>query len=183
MSSEIWSYQRLSGIAMSVAVFPLMLGVFLFLRRSGIRSAEPPGELVYLWERGSILAAAVLTALGLVLLETRFQDTSGGALARLGAWAFFFGAVLLVVGEAKTFPLGPPNYPLIVFYVVLAFLGQAAIGAAILRAGLLTPWIGWMTIIWNLGWLVILPITTPSDIYFPVLHHLMPLVIGIALLF
>ena len=33
-----------------------------------------------------------------------------------------------------------------------------------------------------LRWLVILPLATPKDIHFPVLHHVMPLVIGIALL-
>jgi hypothetical protein len=31
-------------------------------------------------------------------------------------------------------------------------------------------------------WLVVLPVITPRDIYFPVLHHVMPLMIGIALL-
>jgi hypothetical protein len=30
-------------------------------------------------------------------------------------------------------------------------------------------------------WLVVLPLVTPRDIYFPVLHHVMPFVIGLAL--
>jgi hypothetical protein len=35
---------------------------------------------------------------------------------------------------------------------------------------------------WNLGWLVALPILSPGDLYFPVLHHPVPLLVGIALL-
>jgi hypothetical protein len=31
-------------------------------------------------------------------------------------------------------------------------------------------------------WLVALPVFTPRDVYFPVLHHAAPLLIGIALL-
>jgi hypothetical protein len=73
-------------------------------------------------------------------------------------------------------------YPLIVVHVVLAFLGQAAIGGALWQSKLLAPWIGWATILWNLAWLVALPIITPHDIYFPILHGLMPLLIGAPLL-
>jgi hypothetical protein len=73
-------------------------------------------------------------------------------------------------------------YPLIVIYVALAFLAQAAIGGALLQARLLGEWIGWATIIWNLAWLVVLALITRRDICFPILHHVMPLVIGIALL-
>ncbi|MFN8511039.1 MAG: hypothetical protein U0232_12550 [Thermomicrobiales bacterium] len=37
-------------------------------------------------------------------------------------------------------------------------------------------------IAFHLGWLIILPIITPADIYYPALHHPIPIVIGIALL-
>ena len=73
-------------------------------------------------------------------------------------------------------------YGLIVAYVVLAFLAQAALGVILLRAGFLPAWIGWAAIAWNVAWLVVLPILTPSDIYFPVLHHVIPLLVGIILL-
>ena len=73
-------------------------------------------------------------------------------------------------------------YALIVIYVVLAFLAQAVLGGSLLQSGLLAAWIGWLAILWNIAWLVALPVTSPRDIYFPVLHHVMPLVIGIALL-
>jgi hypothetical protein len=40
----------------------------------------------------------------------------------------------------------------------------------------------WAAVAWNLGWLVALPILSPGDLYFPVLHHPVPLLVGIALL-
>jgi hypothetical protein len=46
---------------------------------------------------------------------------------------------------------GQHLYPLIVVHVVLAFLGQAAIGGALWQSRLLAPWIGWGTILWNLA--------------------------------
>jgi hypothetical protein len=73
-------------------------------------------------------------------------------------------------------------YGSIVMYVLLAFLAQAAFGVSLLRTGLLPGWVGWATIVWNLAWLVVLPIVSPRDIYYPVLHHVAPLLIGIALL-
>jgi hypothetical protein len=48
---------------------------------------------------------------------------------------------------------GQHLYPLIVVHVILAFLGQAAIGSALWQSRLLAPWIGWGTILWNLSWL------------------------------
>ena len=71
---------------------------------------------------------------------------------------------------------------LINIYVVMAFLAEAAIGGAVIQAGLLAAWIGWATILWNIAWLVALSLISRRDMYFPALHYLMPLVIGIALL-
>ncbi|MBI5034048.1 MAG: hypothetical protein HZB51_26295 [Chloroflexi bacterium] len=69
----------------------------------------------------------------------------------------------------------------LVVYVVLAFLSQAVIGGALLQAGWVAGWLGWLTIVWNIAWLIVLPLITPRDIYFPVLHYFLPLLIGIAL--
>jgi len=88
------------------------------------------------------------------------------------------------VVAAETFSLNRQEmiYAPIVAFVVLAFLGQAAFGAAILRTGLLPAWVGWATILWNLAWLVVLPIARPDNMYYPWLHYVAPLLIGIALL-
>lgn len=178
----ITTMERAAGALMIAAVIPLALGVFLFLSRNGIQGGNPRSTVLFAWERGSILTAVILTAFGLTLLEGTFGESAGRVLGRLGISAYFFGSVLLVTAEAMRLPEGGTSYPLIFTYVVLAFLGQAAIGGALLQSNLLPAWIGWTTIIWNLGLLVLLPIVSPRDIYFPVQHHLAPLVIGIALL-
>jgi len=151
--TAFWGSQRAAGALMVVAIIPLALGVFLFLSRNGVQGGAPRSTALFVWERGSILAAVVLTTLGLALFEAVLYETGGRVLARV-----------------------------IVVFVVLAFLGQAAIGGALLQSNLLPAWIGWTTVVWNVALLVVLPIVTPGDIYFPVQHHLMPLLIGISLL-
>ena len=128
------------------------------------------------------MAAVVLTAIGLVLLEGHLQNTDGRVLARAGATAYLFGGILVVAAEALNLNPRQNTYALIVIYVVLALLAQAIMGGSLLQAGLLPAWIGWVTIIWNIAWLVVLPVTSSRDMYYPILHHLMPLLIGIALM-
>jgi hypothetical protein len=134
------------------------------------------------WERGFIIAAVLATVLGLALLEDLLRIAGDSGFARLGMMTYLVGAVVVVVAETAS--LGGRNfvYPQIVLYVVLAFLAQAAFGASLLRTGLVAAWAGWATVIWNVGWLLIMLILRPNDIYFPVLHHVAPLIIGIALL-
>ncbi len=142
------------------------------------------GETVgYLhWERGFVIAAVLVTVLGLVLLEDMLRDAGDSVIARLGMVTYMIGAVVVVVAETAYLNTRESVYPQIVVYVVLALLAQAAFGVALLRTGLVAGWVGWATIIWNLGWLVILPIVSPRDLYYPVLHHVAPLLIGIMLL-
>lgn len=135
-----------------------------------------------LWERGFVIVAVLATVLGLALLEDMLQAAGGSVLARLGMLAYLVGAVVVVVAETAYLGKRDWIYPQIVLYVVLAFLGQAAFGAALLRTGLVAAWAGWATVIWNMGWLFVMLIVRPNDIYFPVLHHVAPLIIGIALL-
>jgi hypothetical protein len=54
--------------------------------------------------------------------------------------------------------------------------GGAGVGA---RA---SPWAGWSTIIWNVGILAVLVLTSRYGMYYPVVHFIAPLIIGIALL-
>jgi hypothetical protein len=69
---------------------------------------------------------------------------------------------------------------LVRIFVVLAFLSQAAYGAALLQTGLLPGWLGGLTVVWNLVWLVVLLGT--KDPYFPILHLQLPVLAGILLL-
>lgn len=182
IDQRFWSIERVTGFVFVLGFVANLAGVLMFLSRGGIQGGAPPSHTYFVWERSFLLAAVVLTAIGLMLLEGRLQNTDGRVLARVGATAYLFGGILVVVAEALDLNPGQNTYALIVIYVVLALLAQATMGGSLLQAGLLPAWIGWVTIIWNIAWLVVLPVTSPRDIYFPVLHHVMPLVIGIALL-
>ncbi len=134
------------------------------------------------WERGFVILAVLATALGLALLDDLLRAAGDVAVSRLGMVTYLVGAVIIVVAEASYIRNREWVYPQIVLYVVLAFLAQAAFGAALVHTGLVAAWIGWATIIWNLAWLLILPLASRRDLCFPVLHHTAPVFIGIALL-
>ncbi len=180
---QYWSIERAAGFVLVLGFVALLPGVLMFLSRGGLQGGAPPSPAYFVWERSFIMAAVVLTAIGLVLLEGHLQNTDGRALATIGATAYLFGGVLLVAAEALSLTLGYEKVSgVIVIYVVLAFMAQAAIGGSLLQSGLLPAWIGWVTLVWNIAWLVVLPMASPRDIYYPILQHFMPLVIGIALL-
>lgn len=61
-------------------------------------------------------------------------------------------------------------------YLALGFAGQASFGAALLASGLLPSWIGQVTVVWGLGWLVVLGLGIPAILF------VMPAVIGVVLL-
>ena len=135
-----------------------------------------------IWERGFVIGGVLATVLGLALLEDMLRAAGEPVLSRLGMVVYLFGAVVVIVAETAYLGKRDWIYPQIVLYVVLAFLAQAAFGASLLQTGLVAGWVGWFTIIWNLACLVLLLIFSPRNIYFPVLHHAAPLIIGIALL-
>lgn len=183
MDPQFSNLARAAGLFLvlgNVAVFP---GLIMFWIRGGHRGGAPPSPAFFIWERSFIMAGVVLTAVGFFLLEGPLQSSAGSVLARTGATAYLFGGILGVAAEALDLTRKEQSfYPLVVIYVVLAFLAQVAIGGALLQAGLLAAWIGWVTIVWNVAWFVVVVRLSPRDIYFPVLHHVMPLLIGIGLL-
>ena len=180
------SVERAAGFFLVLGFVASLAAVVMFSIRGGPGGGTPPSHTFFVWERSLFMAAFILTAIGFVLLEGLLHNTDGRVLARTGATAYLFGGIPLVAAEALSLSLGEGfeqrGYALIVMCVVLAFLAQAAIGGALLQSGLLATWIGWVTILWNLGLLVMLPVITPEDMYFPIVHHLMPLLIGAALL-
>jgi len=178
-----WRIERAAGLLLVLGFITNLAGVVLFSIRGGAGGGAPPSFAYYAWERGLFMAAIVLTAIGFVLLEERLRTSDGGVLARTGATTYVFAGMLGLIAETLDLSqAGQHFYPLIVVHVVLAFLGQAAIGGALWQSRLLKPWIGWATVLWNLAWLVALPMITPHDIYFPILHDVMPLLIGVPLL-
>ena len=173
-----WTMHRAAGFFLVLSFVAMAIGALTFVSRGGSQGGTAP-----ILERGAIMVAVVFTAIGLMLLDVSFQNSDGRILARLGVTVYLFAGPLLLVAEGLALSQGEKRvYALIVIYVVLAFLAQAAIGGALLQSRMLPAWIGWITVAWNLGWLVVLPIITPDDVYYPVLHNLLPLVIGIPLL-
>jgi hypothetical protein len=177
-----WRAERAAGLFLLLGWAANFAGVLMFWFRDGVSGRMPPSAAYYDWERSLILAAVVLSVVGFVLLEEHPELGDGRLLIRTGATTYLFAGVLGVLYEVMELARTTPSYPLIVVSVVLAFLAQAAIGGGLRQARLLAPWIGWATVVWNLAWLLALPLLTPRDIYFPVLHHTMPLLIGVALL-
>jgi hypothetical protein len=175
-----------AGILLILSFVALSAGASMYWLRGGIRGGAPPTKAYFVWERTFIIAAVVLTAIGLALLEGELQSSDGRVLARAGAVTYLLGGVLVVAAEASSvgqFLDGNRSqqvWPLEFAYVVLAFLAQAAVGGALLQAGVVADWIGWATVVWNIGLLLVMLIRR-GDIYIPFVHHLMPLVIGVAL--
>ena len=90
------------------------------------------------------MAAVVITAIGFALVQSFLQNTDGRMLATIGATAYLFGGVLIVAAETLSLTWEYEKvYGLAVIYVVPAFLGQAAVGGAVLQAGVVAVWIGW----------------------------------------
>ncbi len=135
-----------------------------------------------LWERGWVIAAALINLLGFVLLAGLLENAGDRFIAPLALTVYAVATAVLLAAEGMFMFDRQWIAPQIVLYVMLAFLAQAAFGVALLGAGLVPAWAAWSTIAWNLGWLAGFVIVRPDDIYYPVLHHVAPVLIGLALL-
>ena len=174
---------RTAGLVLLLGVFVTFPGLMMFLLRGGHRGGAPRSRTQYVTERASIMAGAGLTAIGFVLLADYLQTTAGRSLAIGGAAAYFFGSVLIVAAEALNLTLGYKQvYGLVVSFVVSACLAQIIIGGALLQATAIGAWLGWVTILWNAACLIGLSLFSRRDMYFPVVHQVAPLLIGLALL-
>ena len=178
------SERQVTAILLILCFVVFAVGGILFTGRALLKwpAAESPSYLI--WERGFIIAAALINLAGLALLEGMLRAAGDSVFARVGLITTIVAVAVLVPAEVSFMSSQASSLARsqVIIYVVVAFLAQAAFGAALLRTDLLPGWVGWATIIWNLAWLVILPIFSSQDMYYPVLHHTAPLMIGIALL-
>jgi hypothetical protein len=209
--STFWTQRRLTGITLIVGCLLFLAGAFmpLFDKKGNIiyyLSLREQLLFIFahptLWQWATILllSGVVVTLLGLTLLTMLLRDAGDRAFSQLGLIAFAFGAVLWVIilafrlsvvfwaaqETARTGVL--PNYyvPLIlwtqalfVIYTMLAFSALAAYGGAVLSTGVLPHWVGWLAIVYGPAWLGWFAFTGDAP---PLLHHLMPLLMGILLL-
>ena len=174
--------RRVAGMLLILCGVVFVPGGILYTGRAIWQWPVAQTELYLMWERGLVIAAALINVLGFVLLESLLRTAGASIIARPALAAYLIATAVLLTAEGSFLHNHEWVYPQVVIYVVLALLAQAAFGASLLRSGIVAGWVGWATIIWNLAWLVMLPIVSPRDLYFPVLHHAAPLIIGIALL-
>lgn len=167
-------------LILSAQIF--LVGGLLFTGRAIWKWPVGQTHRYLLWERGFVMAALLIAVLGLTLLDRMLEAAGDTILAPIGLVLLLIAAALFLVAETAFIGRQEWNYAHIVTSVVLAFLAQAVFGAALLSTGLLPGWVGWAAILWNLGWLVVLSIARPQDMYYPWLHYVAPLLIGISLL-
>lgn len=176
-SNQLWA-----GVMLLLSATLTSAGITLWLGRN-LYSWSLAGSGAYLgWERGLVMAGMVTALLGLALLARLLDTPSVPAVAIVGVLLVLVGTVLGLGWEAAEMSRAPAIRAQINCYVVLALLGQAALGLALLQSGALAGWIGWFGLLLNLGALLLLPIFSPGDLYYPAIHMLMPLLVGIALL-
>ena len=102
-------------------------------------------------------------------------------LGRLAVGAFSMAASVALVMEAFSIT-GAEPYALIVVAVLLLFEAEVLLAAAVLASRLVPAWIGWAALVWNVAWPAILPIVSPGDPYYPILHAIPLLMISIPLI-
>ncbi len=132
------------------------------------------------WERSMWIVGIVLLTLGFSLLAGMLQAEGENILSRLGLTGFLFGAVLVVAAEGYALDTQAWLGYLVRVSVILILLAQVTFGGAILQIEKFPQWVGWATIIWNTGWLLLL--FRAKDPYYPILYYIIPLTLGIILI-
>ncbi len=182
---QAWLTARsLTGGLLLASVALSFVGIMMFTFRVFLHAPAGTRPGYYQWERGFIISGVVALALGLAALNSLLRQAGDPLLSDVGLTAFVIGAVMLILAEVSWLTkAGLPDGltgALVHLAVVLLFLAQAAYGAACLQTGLLPGWLGWFTVIWNIGWLAVL--FRAKDPYYPVLHFVLPILAGVTLL-
>ena len=211
MKSTFWTQRRFTGITLIGGCLLFLAGASMPLTdtKGNFIWGLPPREWLLvifahptLWQWATILllSGVVVMLLGLTLLTSLLRDAGDRTFSPLGLIAFVFGAVLWVIILAFRLSIDPwaaqetartaalPDFyvpltlwthALFVIYTILAFSALAAYGAAMLSTRVLPHWVGWLAIVYGLAGLGLLGFTGDAP---PLLHHLMPLLMGILLL-
>ena len=179
---EILSEQVVASWLLILSWFIFLPAGILYTGRAIWKWPAAQTQTYLIWERSLVMAAALSLTLGLVLLKGLLEAAGDTLLPPLGMAIILISAVLSLTAETLFLSQHQWIYATVVTFVVLAFIGQAIFGISILRTGFLPGWVGWLTVAWSLGWLIILPIARPDNMYYPWLHYIVPLIIGIVLL-
>jgi hypothetical protein len=182
---QAWLTARSATGGLLLASFALVFaGILMYGTRVFLHAPFGARPGYYQWERGFIISGFITLALGLAALSSLLRQAGDPLLSDVGLTACVIGAVALILAEVMWLTqAGLPDGltgALVRLAVVVLFLSQAAYGAACLQTGLLPGWLGWFTMIWNIGWLVVL--FRAKDPYYPVLHIVLPILAGVLLL-
>lgn len=176
------SERQIAAVLLIGSSFVFLVAGYLFTARVIWMRPAAQSPLHLRWERGLVIAAFLISLFGFTLLDGLLREAGDRGVARLGWTLYLISAAVVVVAETTYLTGGDLPYPQIVAHVVLAFLAQAAFGAALLQTGITPSWVGWAALIWNVGLLIVMPLAFPRDIYYPWLFYVAPLLIGIVLL-
>jgi hypothetical protein len=182
---QSWLTARSATAGLLLVSFALVFaGIIMYNMRVFLHAPFGARPGYYQLERGFIVSGYLALALGLAGLSSLLRQAGDPLLSDLGLTAFIIGAVVLTLAEVSWLTLaGLPDRltgALVRIFIVLAFLSHAAYGAALLQTGLLPGWLGWTTVVWNIGWLAVL--FRIRHQYYPILYLELPLLAGILLL-
>jgi len=142
-----------------------------------------PADGAYVaWERGFVIAGVLISVGGFALLELLLREARAVIVPRLAFVTYFAGCIVLVSAEASNIFGRGLSTAQTTLFVVLAIVAQVGFGVALIVSRIVPTWVGWAVIVWNLGAGVLLFALSPSNVYFPFVHFVAPLLIGVALL-
>jgi hypothetical protein len=201
---DFWSERRVTGILLCLALPIGVIGVIDLELGAGvsftgdpqpgapleqqftiIKNLISPALTVYGFGRLLIgVLAPIVALLGFTLLTQVLRDAGARVLPSLGLICYAVATVFVVFHEMNAIAVGREEQGEFAgLYTVLAFSGQAVYGAALLRTALLPRWLGWLTIVYNVGWFAgFYVLNYPyGPGYYPLWNLIMPFVIGTAL--
>ncbi|HEX6337591.1 MAG TPA: hypothetical protein VFZ85_11595 [Jiangellaceae bacterium] len=170
----------IAELGLLVAAAANVSAVVLFTLHDGANGGLPPSHGYLVVERSLFMVGMLLSAIAFCLLDDRGAGRAN-PLLRAGALGYLAASIVGVVGESIDLE-SSEIYSLFVTYVLAAFVSQTVIGLGLRAARLVAPWVAWTTVAWNVACPVVLRLASPDDLYFPVLHLLMPLLIGVHML-
>ena len=85
--------RRAAGAILVLGFVALMVGAIMYNARNGSLSSSVYSPNYDVWERRFIIAAVILTVVGVSLLEGILGNVGDRVLARVGSTTYLFGAV------------------------------------------------------------------------------------------
>jgi hypothetical protein len=130
-----FSEQVVTGWLLILSGIIFIPGGVLFSGRAIWKWPVAQSQTFLFWERGFVIAALLVAVIGLTGLERMLETAGDRILAPSGIVLLLIWNAIVIYTETFFISRQEWVYAPIVTFVVLAFLGQAAFGASILRTG------------------------------------------------